>query len=231
MTSGGKILYVTTREKRKTMAIHVLPDMSIVVKSPMVATDKEIDDFINRKKSWIIKQLNYFKQFQKEKTIIESGTEFIYLGKQLQIIIKKAQTVKEYVELENTKLVIYSLFPNKVDRNKDIFNNWINTQIEKHFSLALKRCIKRFPNMVLPVLRTRDMSKRWGSFTRQNTIILNPKLITVPKECIDYVVVHELCHFYHADHSSSFYSLLGVKLPNWQKIKDKLEKFSTFQID
>ncbi|NMA20609.1 MAG: M48 family metallopeptidase, partial [Lentisphaerae bacterium] len=48
-------------------------------------------------------------------------------------------------------------------------------------------------------------------------------LIRAPKECIDYVVTHELCHLQHRDHSPEFYKLLESTIPDWEKIKQKLE--------
>lgn len=62
-----------------------------------------------------------------------------------------------------------------------------------------------------------------GSFLNKEHIALNPKLIHTPKECIDYVIVHELCHMKYKDHSKKFWNFLDEKYPKWQKVKDKLE--------
>ena len=67
------------------------------------------------------------------------------------------------------------------------------------------------------------MKKRWGSFLNKNKILLNPKLIHVSKECIDYVIVHELCHLAHKNHDKKFFDLLNKKYPKWERVKEKLE--------
>jgi predicted metal-dependent hydrolase len=67
------------------------------------------------------------------------------------------------------------------------------------------------------------MPKRWGSYIKGERIILNPLLIQGPKEAIDYVITHELCHMKYKNHDSKFYGLLETKFPNWQKTKVKLE--------
>jgi predicted metal-dependent hydrolase len=67
------------------------------------------------------------------------------------------------------------------------------------------------------------MKKRWGSLSDKGTVTLNTNLIKAPKECIDYVVTHELCHLKYHDHSSEFYKLLDSVIPEWKKIKHKLE--------
>lgn len=67
------------------------------------------------------------------------------------------------------------------------------------------------------------MKRRWGSFLSQDKVILNPKLIHASKDCIDYVIVHELCHLKYKDHNKKFWHLLDEKYPEWKKVKEKLE--------
>lgn len=74
-----------------------------------------------------------------------------------------------------------------------------------------------------PILAIREMKKRWGSFLNKEKIFLNPKLIHTSKDCIDYVIVHELCHLKYKNHSTKFWQLLDEKYPGWQKVKEKLE--------
>ena len=68
------------------------------------------------------------------------------------------------------------------------------------------------------------MQKRWGSCTPGGKIILNPELIKANPKCIEYVIIHELCHLVIASHNKVFYKLLGEKMPDWEKWKDKLER-------
>ena len=67
------------------------------------------------------------------------------------------------------------------------------------------------------------MEKRWGSCTPQQKIILNTELIKAPIACINYVILHELCHLVHHNHSQAFYQLLNQFMPDWQKYKQLLE--------
>ncbi len=67
------------------------------------------------------------------------------------------------------------------------------------------------------------MEKRWGSLSEKGIVTLNTNLVKAPKECIDYVVIHELCHLKFNNHSSDFYKLLDSVIPGWEKIKHKLE--------
>ena len=222
--------YKVLQENRKTLSIHVLPDSKIVVKAPNKATSSEIENFVKRKQSWIEKQLAYFKEFGAKKTNnnLVSGSEIFYLGKQYRLIAKKSLSLKEYVKVEKYDLVIYSLLPNNQNRNKIIFDNWLNKQQEKQFKQIFDKAFARFQNIPKPELKIRKLSRRWGSFLEKGVVILNPSLIITSKKCIEYVITHELCHYYHKNHSSSFYSLLGAKLPDWDKTKAKLELYSKY---
>ncbi len=75
----------------------------------------------------------------------------------------------------------------------------------------------------MPTLAVRDMKRRWGSFLNKEKILLNPRLIHVSKDCIDYVVVHELCHMRYKNHDKKFFGFLDEKYPKWEKVKEKLE--------
>jgi predicted metal-dependent hydrolase len=67
------------------------------------------------------------------------------------------------------------------------------------------------------------MKKRWGSCTPNGKVILNVDLIRAPKGCIEYVIIHELCHLIHHSHNKSFYELQDSIMPDWKRWKDRLE--------
>ncbi len=71
----------------------------------------------------------------------------------------------------------------------------------------------------------RKLTHRWGSCTKSGRVILNLDLIKAPIHCIDYVIVHELCHRQIHNHSLLFYSLLGRCMPDWEARKSRLESF------
>jgi predicted metal-dependent hydrolase len=75
-----------------------------------------------------------------------------------------------------------------------------------------------------PPLMVRRMEQRWGSCTPSGRALLNPHLILASTACIDYVVVHELCHLQHPHHGRDFYELLGRMMPNWKDRKAKLDQ-------
>lgn len=88
--------------------------------------------------------------------------------------------------------------------------------------LCLKTQFKKYevePNK----LEIRKMKHRWGSCSTNGRILLNPELIKAPKACIEYVIVHELCHLVHGDHTKAFFDLQQKEFPEWKKWKRKFE--------
>lgn len=211
------------REIRKSLSLVVYPDSRIIVKAPLQAKEFEINNFIKRKNSWIEKQLNYFKQFNApENKIYESGSSVLYLGRQYQVIIKKT-ALKNVVKISNNKIYILSSAPQKIEEINKSFRLWLLKRADLVFTERLNKCIKAFPDITKPTLKIRKLNKRWGSYLKKHEIVLNPELIKAGKTAIDYVIYHELCHIYYERHTADFYNLLSIKMPDWQKVKEKME--------
>lgn len=211
------------KEKRKSLAVEVYPNFSVVIKSPEQAKDFEIKDFIKRKTPWIEKQINYFKQFNMpEDKIYESGSSALYLGRQYQVIIEKS-LLRNIVKVFNNKIYILTPFTQKIDEINQAFSDWMIKRAETVFNERLNVCMKAFPDLKMPSLKIRKLNKRWGSYLKKHEIVLNPALIKASKQAIDYVIYHELCHAYYPNHTEEFYNLLSLKMPNWEKVKEKME--------
>src|SRR5690625_525511 len=74
------------------------------------------------------------------------------------------------------------------------------------------------------ILFIQNMETRWGSCSAKGNIILNPELIKAPKPCIEYVIIHELCHLIHRNHTKAFFRLLSKEMADWEKWKERLER-------
>lgn len=218
--------YELVREGRKTLSLTVKPDLGIVVKCPTEASNERIELFLKRKWFWLQKQLQYFKKFQRKSVQKEyvSGESFLYLGRQYMLLVKSGD--ENNVSLSHGKInLTTALLATDKSYNKLLLERWYRKRTRAVFSERLEEMLKLFDYTKLPKLGIRDMPKRWGSFVGNNTIFLNPRLIGAPKECIDYVIIHELCHIKHRDHNNKFYQLLEAKCPDWEKRKEKLETY------
>ena len=112
------------------------------------------------------------------------------------------------------------------ERVRGLLEDWYRTHAKRVFAHRLEGCLESTRSLGLetvPNLVIRKMAKRWGSCTRAGNILLNLDLVKVPVHCIDYVIVHELCHLKVHNHGREFYRLLARCLPDWEARKKRLE--------
>ena len=108
-----------------------------------------------------------------------------------------------------------------------IFEKWWKERaIQKISEIALPM-MKRFEKKheIPSIIYFREMPTRWGSCTVKNKLIFNPRLIHLPKRCIEYVIMHELCHLIYKHHNRDFFDFLTLKMPDWKKRKQRLDKY------
>lgn len=218
--------YDLRHEDRKTLSLTVNPDLSLVVKCPDHATDERIEHFLKKKWLWLQKQINYFNKFKRKKYHKEyvSGESFRYLGKQYMLQVKEDGENK--VVLSKGKLVLHSaMYTSDVKYNRLLVKRWYTQKTRLVFNERFEEVLNNFDYQKKPSLGIRQMNKRWGSYLNKDKILLNPRLIEASKDCIDYVITHELCHIKYKDHDKRFYKLLDEKCPGWKKVKDKLESY------
>ena len=145
----------------------------------------------------------------------------MYLGRQYRLSI--VQTKLESVKLKGKFIEVATLDKLRV---RQLVNGWYLGNAKIKFRSIAQPIIDRFkiyevePSSIV----LRDMPTRWGSCTPKGKIILNPELIKAPKGCIEYVIIHELCHLVHHDHTQRFIDLQTKEMKDWEKWKMKLEK-------
>lgn len=210
---------------RSTMEIAVLPDSTVIVKAPTTADIFKIEQKVSNRARWIIRQLNYFKQFSPRtpERYYLNGETHLYLGKRYRL--KIVQDNQDRVKLTRGYFLISCRQqPNPVTTQK-LLNAWYAEKATLQFNASFERCWPKFKQFSLdrPNLSIRQMHKRWGSLSVNGRLTLNSNLIKTPLECIDYVVTHELCHLKFHNHCSEFYRLLDTVIPDWEKVKHKLE--------
>lgn len=220
------IRYSVSRSNRKTLAIEVHPDLSIKVVAPQKVTISAIQEKILKRAQWIRKQQHYFEQFLPRTPEREyvSGETHYYLGR--QYILRVRKSTEDSVKLKGGELLVKTDSPQSKDQVKQMLANWYYHHALRKFEESITEALKNFKSYKLerPQLIIRRMPRRWGSCTPNGRVILNPEIIKAPSKCIDYVVVHELCHLIHHNHSQAFFDLQLKVMPDWEKWKLRLEK-------
>lgn len=210
---------------RKTLEIAVHPNQTVVIKAPLGIDDEEIKTRVARRAGWIIRQRDFFRQFD-PRTPARSyvgGETHLYLGRHYRLRIgggnrDAVKLTRGHFEIE----VKRDISPEKV---KCLLDQWYKRKASEKFNESIDRYWLYFEKFSLekPRLQIKLMRKRWGSLSANGRLTLNIDLIRAPRECIDYVIVHELSHLRYADHGLEFYRFLDKLMPDWEKRKHKLE--------
>lgn len=220
-----QITFSISNRKRKSIAVEVHPDTSVQIKAPLDCHFEDIKRIVTKRSKWIITQQKFFEQFLPEtpKREYVAGETHSYLGRKyiLKIIISDENKVK----LQGGFLVVYSQ-KSEEEQIKHLLTEWYYKRATKVFEKVYEEAIQKFVqyNIQKPEMQIKRMKKRWGSYTSSGNILINPELIKAATVCIEYVMIHELCHLIERNHSKKFYTLLEKINPDWQRWKLKLEK-------
>ena len=223
---GQDIAFELVPTDRRTLEIAVLPDGSVVVKAPRDAREADVLARVARRARWILSQQRYFAQFQPRTPPRRyvGGETHLYLGRQYRLAI--GEGAAEGVRLVGGWFRV-TVRPDlrSPERVQRLLERWFADKARLRLAERLHDCWGRFPaaGRDQPTLRLRRMRTRWGSLSLSGTLSLNPDLVHAPRECIDYVILHELCHLVEPDHGPEFRRLLERVLPDWERRKHRLE--------
>ncbi|MDP2215812.1 MAG: SprT family zinc-dependent metalloprotease [Methanolobus sp.] len=225
-TYGQKTIeYRLIYAKRKTLEIAVHPDSTVIIKAPTGSEISLIEKKIHKRARWILKQVDYFRQFTPKtpERLYISGETHLYLGKQYRLKVTRGQ--KNSARLSGGVFQVTCLDEPEPELVKKLMKKWYSEKANIQFAESIERCWPKFKFLDFgkPSISVKCMQKRWGSLSEKGTMTLNTELVKAPKQCIDYVVIHELCHLKYHDHSPDYYRMLDSLMPGWEKIKHKLE--------
>lgn len=222
-----EIIYAVNFCERKTLAIHVYPDGRVTVDAPITASEQAIADRVKKRAPWIFKQKLKFESYPPALSQRQyvSGETHRYLGRQYRL--KVVEGKNESVKLLHGHLFIESNNPENRSRVKALLQQWYRLRARVVFSERYDFCTQEVAKVGIEhgqSIQLRFMPKRWGSCTGKGNIILNPELIAAPKDCIDYVITHELCHLKESNHSQAFYKLLTTVMKDWELRRKRLNE-------
>ena len=214
--------------KPRKISIQVNPDSSVIVSAPDNAGTSDIHDAVMKRAKWIYDRLQAFdeQQMHVQPRRYVSGEMQFYLGRRYVLKIATSSDTTPLVKMERGKLLV-NLPENQVRSTaqiRDLLRQWYGARAQHIFKLRLEKLLPQ-TNWVdeMPKFRLLPMAKQWGSCSSRGTLMLNPHLVKAPRDCIDYVILHELCHIKEHNHGERFYRLLGQQMPEWKSTKKQLD--------
>lgn len=213
------------RTNRRTLAISVLANGTVEIVAPLKAGIPEIQQKIRKRMGWIIRQRRHFIAMHAGQQVRRycAGATHRYLGRQYQLKVTTGD--KPLVRLRGAYLHISA--PSASGKAvAAVLSAWMRERAREQFERRLKKwtawCTER--GLPEPRLSLLAMPRRWGSTHSSGRMFLNPELVRAPAPCIDYVIVHEVCHIKHSRHDRAFYAELAKLCPKWREIKQRLER-------
>ena len=213
--------YTVTKKKIKNFIIRIYPDLRIAVSVPLHASNKDVENFIQSKKEWIEITLNKIKIAKENRNTLKESSIKI-LGKEIDKKIIESDL--ERIRLTDTSIYIYS---------KEIDNTQIDKKLLEWKVEKLKAILDEYLNKYTKLLnrnidyyQIKKLSSAWGIYhKKENYISFNSDLIEKDIECIEYVVLHELCHIFYMNHQKDFWALVKKYMPDYKVRRKNLKTF------
>lgn len=218
-----QVYYVPGRQCK--VAIHVHPDGSVQVDAPTQASLAEIKQAVGKRSRWLFAHLDRIKAQHIHVLPREyvSGESHFYLGRRYLLKVQVNELDEPSVKLRCGQLQVTT---NNVDREtiKSLLWHWYRTHAQNQFDRRLGILCQNLSWLKTPPpWKLLTMKKQWGSCSPRGALSLNPHLVKAPSECIDYVLLHELCHLKLHNHSPAFYQHLRKEMPTWESVKGRLD--------
>jgi predicted metal-dependent hydrolase len=200
------------RTRRKTIAIIVDRDGALVVRAPLKASTRQIQELVEKKEQWIRSKQEFVKTVypSAKSKVYQDGEEFLYLGKSypLRIVdkIKPAVILDGYFYVDKKRLSNAEL----------IMTRWYKDQARQ----VLTARTSQFASLWLyhfGRIKITSANTRWGSCNSKGTLCFTWRLVMAPLPIIDYVVVHELVHLIHKNHRKEFWRQVETILPDYKQ--------------
>lgn len=223
--------YRIRRSQRVSNARIVVKPGQVEIVAPLQIPEHKLHKFVQAKQQWIIQALKKMAASRPQQGAFvpaeyKSGAKLTYQGKMYVLTVKPSKLKRVKIEFTDGYTVYLPETMNPDEHNPEIRETlirWMKKQTKQlveqlvHIHAVKKQLTPRTINI-------KTQKSRWGSCGIHNDININWLLIMAPKEVLEYVVVHELCHIRVKNHSSQFWALVGEHLPDYQNRRQWLKK-------
>ena len=218
-------LRVQPERQAKRLSIHVEPDGQVLVDAPAGVSQATMLAAVQKRSRWISQHVEAARERRANLLPREyvSGESLLYLGRRYRLKVMVVPHAQAETRMHGGFAVV-TVPDRSAEQVRTALESWYRTRAREVFAqrLAAVAAPLRWVRE-LPPTRLQFMTVQWGSCSPAGRITLNPWLVKAPRECIDYVLLHELSHLLHHNHSPKFYRALERHMPNWRAVKLKLD--------
>ncbi|MES2965314.1 MAG: SprT family zinc-dependent metalloprotease [Bdellovibrionota bacterium] len=217
----GRQVEVQRRARKRSLGLTVHVSGRLRVSAPKSISLKKIFEFVESQREWVENNLAKYEVVRAAypRKLVREGETFPFMGRALVLTFEKSANRTKYsVRIRDARLVV-EIPANEWERfDRGAIHRELRPLLVKFYQKAgrelLTARVERYANAMslFPSgLSFRSQKTRWGSCSSKGRISLNWRLIVAPLDVIDYVVVHELAHLVHYDHSKAFWQLVGTQ--------------------
>lgn len=219
------ISYQVVRSRRATADIVIERDGRVLVRAPQKIPDERIEDMVASKRYWIYKNLAEWRDLNATRVLREyrNGEGFLYLGRSYRLLLVADQP--EPLLLKDGRFCLRRdlVDEGEIPAAKSAFRDY-------YIARGLERIRSRVHYFAPKVgvrstrIAVRELGHRWASYSPAGNLAFHWKCMMAPQTIIDYIVVHELCHFHHLDHTKAFWNEVDKVMPNYRERKEWLKR-------
>ncbi|MBF0491573.1 MAG: M48 family metallopeptidase [Deltaproteobacteria bacterium] len=221
-----RIEYRIQRTSRTgSVGIQVLPNSSVLLRIPKRFSEKKLDEIVEKRAAWILAKQNHFKENFKVYSLTQ-GAKLPYRGQSICLQIQQASIAQRSVSFNGTELIVLL-------REGDGIEPHLRAQLLKwYYAQAREKIIESIDRFQMDLgvsvkkISVRNQRQRWGSCNHKQHLSFNWRLILVPPQLLDYVVLHEMCHVLHPNHSRFFWETVESVMPNYAENRRGLRQKS-----
>ena len=218
-----QVSYDDARKSR--VAIHVNPDGSVAVDAPIGLSDESIKQAVQKRARWVVGHVSEARERYAQVRPREyvSGEQVLYLGRRYMLKVIPVDSKPAPARLRGNRLEVETT-NGMEDDIKGRLRAWYLVRGRDYLGRRIDALATMLPWVKAPPpFRLLDMSCQWGSCSPSGEIIINRHLVKAPRQCVDYVLIHELAHLKHHDHGPAFWSLIDAHAGDWRKAKRHLD--------
>ena len=204
------------RSKRKTLSLTINENAELIIRAPKRLSIEKIQDFINEKENWINRKKRLIENQIKDVT--SNHNKLLYLGTLFPINVE--QNASKELFFTGEEFIANSIEPDSLSLS---IKKWYKNKF-KEIALPRVAYFANKHNLMVNQVRIKNQKTMWGSCSSKNNINLNYLLLMAPMGVIDYVIVHELVHTIHRNHSTDFWNSVESIMPEFQEHKRWLKK-------
>lgn len=235
LTAIGKVTFgrktirfsvIRSARRKKTIALSIEPAGDVLVRAPVRTPHSRLAHIVKSRAEWIIRKQRSLENlpvpFKRE---FVSGESFSYLGRHLRLKVLRNHNVEEpVVRMYRGRLEVNlnaASTDGKSAKIKYVIIQWYRVQAARRIPERVRIYAEKM-GFREPEVLIRDQRRIWGSCSSKGVLRFNWRIIMAPMSLVNYLVVHELCHLKHRDHSKSFWKSIGMTIPDYEKRKERL---------